>query len=87
MKNTKRKDFYTTVKVGTSVTMIYDGMKMTFKNEDLANSKSLWEMCEYMMGDDLQAFWDGQLDLSEDNWDAETKEEERLMNLVKIIFN
>ena len=84
MKNTKRKDFHTFVKVGTLITMTYEGRKYEFTNERSSPKKTLWDMCEYIIGYDLQNFWDGQLDLSESNWDAQTKEEERLMNLVKI---
>ena len=84
MKNTERKDFYTFVKVGKLVTMTYEGCKYEFKNEHSSPKMSLRDMCDYIIVDDLQDFWDGQLDLSESNWDAETKEQERLMNLIKI---
>tara|TARA_R110001592_G_scaffold17234_2_gene72987 strand:+ start:302 stop:565 length:264 start_codon:yes stop_codon:yes gene_type:complete len=87
MKNTNRKDFHTRVEVGTVVTISYRGEVITFKNQDECNRKSLWEMCEYLMGEDLQSFWEGQLDLSEKNWHLETREEKRLMNLCKIKFH
>ena len=87
MKNTNRKDFHTDVEVDVSVTVIYEGFRWTFKNEPCMVPKSLYDMCEFMIDEDLQNFWDGQLDLSEANWGAEDKERDRLMNLVKIVFN
>lgn len=83
MKNTKRKDFYKSVEEGRKVKVTFRGMSMTFVS-DLANSMSLWDMCEYMILDELQSFWDGELDLKKTN--IYHKKEEELMNECKIEF-
>lgn len=83
MKNTKRKDFYKSVEEGRKVKVTFRGMSMTFVS-DLANSMSLWDMCEYMILDELQSFWDGELDLKKTN--IYHKKEGELMNECKIEF-
>lgn len=84
MKNTNRKDFHTRVEVGTVVTISYMGAERTFKNI-LHNNKTLWEMCEYVIGGELQSYWDYNLDVNDNN--KYHREEERLMNLCKIVFH
>jgi hypothetical protein len=83
MGNTNRKDFHKWVEDGKKVKVTFRGMSMTFASK-LANRMSLWDMCEYMILDELQSFWDGELDLKKTN--IYHKKEDELINECKIEF-
>ena len=83
MKNTNRKDFHKWVEDGKKVKVTFRGVSQIFASE-LANRMTLWDMCEYMILNELQSFWDGELDLKDSKkWH---KKEEELMNECKIEF-
>ena len=86
MKNTNRKDFHDRQEVGTQVTISYSGVKTKFTNI-LHNNKSLWEMCECVIGLDLQGYWDYNLECGEKGNRKYHREEKRLMNLCEIKIN
>lgn len=83
MGNTNRKDFHKWVEDGKKVKVTFRGMSMTFASK-LGNRMSLWDMCEYMILDELQSFWDGELDLKKTN--MYHKKEDELINECKIKF-
>jgi len=95
MKNTDIKDFNCRVKIGQKVTITYDGYSRTFDNRK-NNNQSLWQMCEGMILDDLQYWWDYADDGLFSNYKESTmqknsenyhKKENQLMNKCKIKFH
>lgn len=89
MKNTEIKDFNVRVKVGQKVTITYDGNTRTFDNRKNCN-QSLWQMCEDMVLNDLQDYWDD-LDYiptdDSENLELYKNKERQLMNRCKIKFH
>ena len=87
MKNTNRKDFYENVENGQKVTVNFRDNSYTFMNEKCMVGRSLYDMCDFMIGNDLQDYWDYNLECGEKGDIKYRREEDRLMNLVKIVFH